>query len=146
MKYIHTQKQKGFALFYAVLVSSLVLSIGLATFNISFKQGRLVAGALNSQDAFYAADTGLECALYWDIQQNILNGVAENPVISCGTGEDVVMVESPSDVWTFSLTSGTCATVEIDKSGSGTIVNSRGYNSCDITNARRVERGIRATY
>lgn len=56
----------GFTLFYAVLVSSLLLALGLAIFNITYKELILSAGARESATAFYAADSGLECALFWD--------------------------------------------------------------------------------
>lgn len=61
---------RGFTLFYAVLVSSLLLAIGLAILNITFKEFVLSSGARDSETAFYAADTALECALYWDTTQH----------------------------------------------------------------------------
>lgn len=57
---------RGFTLFYAVLMSSLLLALGLAIFNITYKELILSAGARESAVAFYAADAGLECALFWD--------------------------------------------------------------------------------
>lgn len=41
---------------------------------------------------------------------------------------------------------GTCATVTMGKLDGRTTVDSRGYNTCDLTSPRRVERGLRATY
>ncbi|MCR4274955.1 MAG: hypothetical protein NUW02_02820 [Candidatus Campbellbacteria bacterium] len=57
---------RGFTLFYAMLISSLLLSIGLAIFNITYKEFILTSGVRESEGAFYAADSALECALYWD--------------------------------------------------------------------------------
>jgi hypothetical protein len=57
---------KGFTLFYALLVSSLALSIGAAIFDITLREIDLSAAATQSQYAVYVADTGAECALYWD--------------------------------------------------------------------------------
>ena len=62
----HFFPQKGFAILYAVLVASLLLAIGLAIFNLTIKELLLSSSARESQFAFYAADTGDECALYWD--------------------------------------------------------------------------------
>lgn len=59
-------QERGFTLFYAVLVSSLLLALGLAIFNITYKELILSSGARESATAFYAADAGLECALFWD--------------------------------------------------------------------------------
>ncbi len=60
-------KKKGVTLLLAVLVSSLLLSIGLAIFNITIKELLISGSGRESQFAFYAADTGAECALYWDV-------------------------------------------------------------------------------
>lgn len=66
-KYFLTFSQSaGFTLFYAMLISSLLLAIGLAIFNITYKEFILTSGIRESESAFYAADSALECALYWD--------------------------------------------------------------------------------
>lgn len=57
---------RGFTLFYAVLITSLLLSLGLAVFNITLKELILSSDARESQNALYAADAALECSLYWD--------------------------------------------------------------------------------
>ncbi len=57
---------KGFTLFYALLVSSLALSIGAAIFDLTVRQITLSGAVTQSQYAVYAADSGAECALYWD--------------------------------------------------------------------------------
>jgi hypothetical protein len=59
--------KKGFTLLFAVLVSVLVLSVGTSMINIAVKQVILSGSGRESQFAFYAANTGIECALYWDI-------------------------------------------------------------------------------
>ncbi|MBP9771847.1 MAG: LamG domain-containing protein [Candidatus Pacebacteria bacterium] len=66
----------GFTLFYAVLTASLLLAIGIAIFNITFKELILSSGARESANAFYAADTGLECALYWDLKHESISSPA----------------------------------------------------------------------
>ena len=50
------------------VISSLLLSIGISIYNITLKELILSSYGRNSQFAFYAADTGLECALYWNIK------------------------------------------------------------------------------
>jgi hypothetical protein len=62
--------KKGFTLLFAILVSIMVLAVGASIINISLKQVILSSSGRESQFAFYAANTGLECALFWD-----LNGV-----------------------------------------------------------------------
>ncbi len=72
MYFLHKTKRAyqntkgGFTLFYAALVSSLLLAIGLAILNITLKEFVLSSGARDSETAFYSADSALECALFWD--------------------------------------------------------------------------------
>lgn len=51
----------------SIVVSSIVLSIGLSLFNIVQKELILSGTGRDSQFAFYSADGGVECAMYWDI-------------------------------------------------------------------------------
>ena len=52
---------------FAILVSVMVLAVGTSIINISLKQVILSGTGRESQFAFYAANTGMECALYWDL-------------------------------------------------------------------------------
>jgi len=61
------QDQKGFTLLFAILVSILVLAVGASIISIAIKQVILSGAGRESQYAFYAANTGVECALYWDL-------------------------------------------------------------------------------
>lgn len=58
--------KKGFSVLFASLTGSLVLAIGLAILSITIKQITLASAGRESQLAFYAADTGVECALFLD--------------------------------------------------------------------------------
>lgn len=58
--------QRAFTLFVALLVSSMLLAVGLSLSNIIMKQLTFSTSGAASQLAFYAADSGAECALYWD--------------------------------------------------------------------------------
>lgn len=49
-----------------MLVGSLALAVGLAIYDLTVREIDLSAAASQSQYAIYAADTGAECALYWD--------------------------------------------------------------------------------
>jgi hypothetical protein len=60
------KQHKGFTIFFATLVASLALAIGLAIYDITFRQLDLSLTVVQSEYAIYAADTGAECALYWD--------------------------------------------------------------------------------
>jgi|GEM_PF-394079 len=58
--------KRGFTIFFAVLVGSLALAIGLSIYELLIRELELAQVATQSQFAIYAADAGAECALYWD--------------------------------------------------------------------------------
>jgi hypothetical protein len=64
--HIYGRRNRGFTLFIAIIVSSLLLSVGFSLSNIIFKQLIFSSTGKDSQIAFYAADSGVECASYWD--------------------------------------------------------------------------------
>src|SRR5581483_5969902 len=53
---------------FAVLVASVLLAIGISIFNLTVKELTLSSSGRESQFSFYAADTGAECAIYWDFK------------------------------------------------------------------------------
>jgi hypothetical protein len=63
----HSGKKFGFTLLYAVLVVSALMSLVFAILNIVYKQIALSSISKSSQIAFYAADSGAECAKYWSV-------------------------------------------------------------------------------
>jgi hypothetical protein len=71
MKKILAHTKKGFTIFFAMLVGSLALAVGIAIYDLTVREIDLSAAASQSQYAIYAADTGVECALYWDSKYGI---------------------------------------------------------------------------
>lgn len=67
----NTKGKRGFTLLFAVLVATLVVSIGATIISIALRQTILSGTTRESQYAFYAANTVLECAHYWDTTTNI---------------------------------------------------------------------------
>ncbi len=63
MKKLTIQKNRGYTLLFAVLVSSVVLGIGISILNVSKKEFLISTSARDSSAAFYAADAGIECAI-----------------------------------------------------------------------------------
>ncbi|HQU07707.1 MAG: hypothetical protein B7X04_01715 [Parcubacteria group bacterium 21-54-25] len=59
----HSGAHKGIALLVAVIFTSVMLAIGISLASIGYKQTILSSTASESQKAFYAADTALECVL-----------------------------------------------------------------------------------
>ena len=171
--YEHQQQERsflrngGFTLLFSVLASSLLLAVGLAIFNVALKEAILSSAAKDSQLAFYAADTGVECALYWDLQASppgsAFDPTAVGSSITCGsrtisTGSQTVPTDpsQPSQIGgagtsifflDFSPSADSCAIVTVDKANPPlTTVESRGFNMCQTGSTRRVERAIRVTY
>ena len=160
-----TNKQKGFTLLFASLVGSLLLALGIATFNIILRELNLSSSARESRAAFYAADSGWECAFYHDRRRPAVfatstnSGSIPNPTtIQCRNGDiSVVSTRAAfSAVSTFRmpLDGDACADVVITKDDndnkdkiSATVIESRGKNDCSTNqNPNRVERAIRVKY
>jgi len=78
LKPIAYRLSPGFTVFFAMLVGSLALAVGVAIYDLTVREIDLSAAASQSQYAIYAADTGVECALYWDAKAAPLGG---NPSI-----------------------------------------------------------------
>ena len=72
-------KNKGFTLLLSLLVVSVILSVGLGVSNIMIKELKLSGLGRESQVAFYAADTGVECFFFWEIKHPALTKSAFEP-------------------------------------------------------------------
>ena len=162
--------QRGFALLVAVIFMTVMLTFGLSLGALSYKQAVLASGAQESQYAFYAADAGLECALYADQQSGAFIYPLSDPGVAPSMSCDGIPALSASEVWNtaywvvterLSLDSGTthprCADVTIYKykdaqaNGTTSYLYSQGYDvSCgevaSSNNPRIVSRGINVHY
>jgi Tfp pilus assembly protein PilX len=145
---------EGVTLYVALAVTGALLLIGVAVINITVKQLTLSASARDSQVAFFAADSGTECALYWDLKitpNPFSTTTSPIPSVSC-TGSSVTPTRAYSGgiaTSTFSF-QDPCINITVVKSYSGgslkTKIESRGYNSCNLSDPRRVERAILINY
>ncbi len=158
------QTRPGFTLLISVLVSGVLLAIGLAIYNIVSKQVILSSAGRESQFAFYAADTGVECVLYWDTNFNAFSSSSAQDIYCAGSRpvppENITrtVVEDPArttstttTVFSFSLganVTSACADVKVVKSDkpTRTTIEALGHNTCVTTNPRRIERAIRVRY
>ena len=153
---------RGFAMLFSVLISSLLVVIGLSIFNITLKELTISTSARESQIAFYAANSGMECALYWYLKQNAFatstSDVSRATGITPAECGDNASVNSNIDSQLNSATtefefhvlgsSGSCANVFVKNEKNGTkidtTIESQGKNICGAS-GRRVERGLRAS-
>jgi len=129
--------------------------IGFSVFRLTLKEAQLTTAVKDSQSAFYAADVGIECALYWDFQtvRSAFDptdtttrtieclGVSFPPITGNG---------GPTQSFTLNLTTANyCVEILIAKQSSPTrltTLRSRGFSVCDPSHPRRVERAIDVTY
>ena len=58
--------KNGFALLLSLIVTSILLVVGLGVSGVAFREIQLSSFGNQSEIAFYAAETGLECGMYWD--------------------------------------------------------------------------------
>ncbi|MEK7552299.1 MAG: hypothetical protein AAB534_02690 [Patescibacteria group bacterium] len=160
MTRFNKKNNKGVALFVAVLITSVALLFSYAVSNIAVKELNLTQAGRDSQIAFYASNSGIECALFWDLRNNSFdpNNASNSFVITCADQD--VSVTAPGSGLPRTFTSeafnlnndpnGPCFTFTILKEDEdGDIVTqteSRGYNTCNVGSSRRLERALRATY
>ena len=151
---------KGFTLFIAMIVMGTLALIAGGVVSLAVRQAVTSSSVRESEVAFYAADTGLECALYWDVHNfldpsgNSAFATSTTSTIECNKdasnpGNEWVVGGSDTSVISFItfLPNSYCAKVTVTKSVGGfTTIESQGYNTCDTSNPRRVERAVRASY
>ncbi len=162
----------GFTLLISIITTSLLLIVSFVVVNVSLKQVVQASSARESQYAFYAADGGTECAVYWDLNDSSQSAFATstitNPVgtINCGNNVPILTNSqsvqttptptpsriggggnaNPTSIFQVTFRKG-CAIVRVTKEINGyTTINSRGYNTCDPSAPRRFERGVTLTY
>ncbi|MDB5266609.1 MAG: seg [Parcubacteria group bacterium] len=158
---IKRHNDRGITLLIAIIITGTLLLVALGIANISRKESILTSSARSSQLAFYAADTGVECALFWDVKNPTgysAFATTTTTTISCNqtpqnltNPNPAVVGGNPSGVSTFGLTflpNPYCTTVVVtkDPSTGATIIDSHGYNTCDTNDPRRVERAVKVTY
>ncbi len=142
---IHDSGQ-GFTLLLAVLITSIILgiSVGFSTFII--KELIISAMGRESQKAFFASDSGIECALYWDLQQNAF-ATSSTSSINCTGSSFTVGGSSGISEFDLNFTNGACSHVKVDKTVYlQTTITSYGRNTCDLSDPNRVERALEIIY
>jgi hypothetical protein len=59
----HTSDRRGYTLLFAVLTAALALGVAVFIMDVTRKQYELAVASRNSIYSFYAADSGIECAV-----------------------------------------------------------------------------------
>jgi len=140
----------GYAILFTVVVVGIISMITIGLSNAAFKQMILSSVARDSTTAFYQADTASECALYADSQltmddlSSAWNCGGSNLKYTNGTLLSFTLSpESPSPL-------SKCFDIEVSKEDLSTYikttVTAKGYNLCNKSNIRTVERALEITY
>jgi hypothetical protein len=166
-------RRRGFTLIFAALIGGLLLAIGGAILGISLRELALSGVARESRNAFYAADSGLNCALYWDIARQDSNVFADSgdwlpqngAVFNCNNQNIAGRLKVSSQTkkppgavsafWVnnYGANNSSCAFVTVTKNNGQTTIESRGRNVADCSalpassiKSTVLERGLRVRY
>ena len=148
------KQPRAFTLLMAVLISSVLLALGYQIYNLAVKEVTLSSAGRESQFAFFAADSGIECALHADSKMDAFATTSNATEVNCGTATSTLVraVSGTDYITTFAITMGggsntQCVNVRVTrKDPKRTIIESYGHNTCSLTNPVRLERAIRVTY
>jgi Tfp pilus assembly protein PilX len=166
------KRPRGFTLFIAIVLAAVAATVTLALTSLAYKSLILSSSAKDSQYAFYAADTALDCALYWDNSANhqflyqpsppvapAAVTCAGAPVTFTATDPPTVPAETVYQSTWFPVNGSGCARITVYKTdGTGAPVAIVGSLYGDgVSNAtcaggvlnataRTVERGLKAFY
>lgn len=157
--------KSGFTLLMALLTVSVILVVAMGVSSIILKEIKLSGLVRNSQIAFYYADSGSECILYWDLKEEdqFDYDAAEDNFpydISCfKLDKDGVLKDDNNDTIydgeiLFNIDiddddNDRCVKITVKKDGPNnkTIIESKGYSAgCGSNDPNKVERAVRLTY
>lgn len=158
--------KQGFALLLSLIITSVLLVVGLGVSGVAFREMQLSVFGNQSEISFYAAETGLGCAFYWDkveprpnpttfatstfVNPSFPGGMKSFGSVNC-SGASHNFIFSSADTVKFNI-NNPCVNVEVKKNFYGnpqddknalTTITSMGYNTCDASNPRRVARVLK---
>lgn len=126
-------------LFMAVTIMAILLFISFAVVNIAVKSTLFSSSGRDSQFAFYAADAGIECALYWDTKNDIskFDPTVPGSSINC----------AGSTLTAGSTIIGTTTQTVIGGAGSGSWTYcSNEWGTCSFSGTKQVRYGANGSY
>lgn len=151
-------KQKGYAILFAVVITSIISVIVAGISNLTYKQLILSSLVKDSQQAFYMADTAIECALYGHFMKgDNYDDAAEENTWHCGPDiGDLFTLKVPDDTVGISYKleqpaydkNTPCYEFNVDRDSipDEVHIRARGYNICNKSLLRTVQREIEVYY
>ena len=147
---------RGIALLFTLLIIGVAISLSIGVFNIILGELEIGEGARESHRAFYAADSGIECILYWDLKEQAfvfdkekaINCVGSSPAFTRSSqtvdGKTATVYQSTAS---FTLANGACVSLTVIKFSDGSSrIEALGENTCNPAAVRVVQRGIEVNY
>lgn len=154
-KFKAKKENKGYAILFTVVVVGIISAITIGLTNSAYKQMMLSSVARDSTTAFYQADIATECAMYAD-NTDFLS--ISNPTLtfSCGGSDLSYTSDINGTLSIYHLTptnenvSTKCFRADVAKTEGDSLITTKvealGYNICNKSNFRTVERAIEVNY
>lgn len=132
------KQQDGFVLLFTIVVTAIIFFIGAGIYSLSFKELMVSSLSKESQKSIFAADSGVECALWANI-----NGVDTSTRFPCMGYTTMPFGPGPNGSFYAQFDNKICARVSINKitipdpndpDAAGTTTTqivSQGYNKCN---------------
>ncbi len=148
---------RGIALLFTLLIISVAISLSTGVFNIILGELKIGEGARESMRAFFAADSGVECILYWDLKESAFVLDNEKAITCMGSsptftrssnktidGKAATVYQSTAS---FALANGACVSLTVIKFSDGSSrIAALGENTCNPAATRVVQRGVEVNY
>lgn len=116
MKHAFNKQQKGFALYFAIMLTTIMLGISLGVATVFFKQIVLLRDIGDSVFSFFASDSGVERML-----------MADNRLCA-GEQDRVACVVAKTPLLPVELSNGATYQLTVERGGTGTC--GAGVNYC----------------
>jgi hypothetical protein len=153
---MNKKNQKGYAILFTVVLVSIISLIAVGLSNTIYKQLLISSGAKDSQLAFFQSDMATECALYMDFNLKLNNGTTFPCGIDKNNNSYTLSVNKTGNIFSLlpseviASSSDPCFSAYIEQSdiigGIATRILANGYNICNKTGLRAVERTIETNY
>ena len=100
------KNNRGFVILFAVTLASILLTISLGVSNIALREIKFSTSAKDTNDAFFAADTGTECALFNDKPPTRFPVAGPATPLTCASATPTYSAGSNTGLYSFKLEIG----------------------------------------
>jgi len=153
-------KNRGYVMLFTTIIVTIISMITIGLSNTAYKQIILSSVAKDSTTAFAQSDIALECALYFENKHELASENFDPPTSwTCSDDTLFVVKSTPGSVITYTLSpseeesksNNKCFRITIEKTititgDTRTTVKAKGYNICNTSNLRTVERAVDINY